>query len=117
LYTETDKRQRDQKVELGFGNIIGGSDALQYVLFRVQKVAPTDATVLILGETVTGKGMVAYGIHEMSVRKDKPMVTVNCAALPANLEHYMRSVSGSALLGAVDLLSETARFRIDKDAP
>jgi len=73
------------KAELGFGKIIGSSDALQYVLFRAQKVAPTDATVLILGETGVGKGMVAYAIHEMSSRKDKPMITVNCAALPANL--------------------------------
>ncbi len=73
------------KAELGFGKIIGASDALQYVLYRAQKVAPTDATVLILGETGAGKGMVAYAIHEMSSRKDKPMITVNCAALPANL--------------------------------
>jgi PAS domain S-box-containing protein len=73
------------RTELGFGRIIGGSDALKYVLFRAQKVAPTDATVLILGETGVGKGMVAYAIHEMSARKDKPMITINCAALPANL--------------------------------
>jgi len=73
------------RTELGFGRIIGGSDVLQYVLFRAQQVAPTDATVLILGETGTGKGMVAYAIHEMSTRKDKPMITINCAALPANL--------------------------------
>jgi len=77
--------RKEIKAELGFGKIIGGSDALQYVLFRAQKVAPTDATVLILGETGVGKGMVAYAVHEMSTRKDKPMITVNCAALPANL--------------------------------
>ena len=71
--------------ELGFGKIIGKSDALNYVLFRVGQVAPTDATVLILGETGTGKGMVANAIHGMSTRKDRPMITVNCAALPANL--------------------------------
>ncbi|HEX7504330.1 MAG TPA: sigma 54-interacting transcriptional regulator, partial [Syntrophales bacterium] len=69
----------------GFEKIIGTSDALNYVLFRVGQVAPTDATVLILGETGTGKGMVANAIHGLSGRKDRPMITVNCAALPANL--------------------------------
>jgi PAS domain S-box-containing protein len=69
----------------GFEKIVGSSDALNYVLFRVGQVAPTDATVLILGETGTGKGMVANAIHGMSGRKDSPMITVNCAALPANL--------------------------------
>jgi formate hydrogenlyase transcriptional activator len=73
------------KVGQGFEKIVGNSDALQYVLFRVQQVAPTDATVLVLGETGTGKGMVAHAIHEMSARKERPMITVNCAALPANL--------------------------------
>jgi PAS domain S-box-containing protein len=71
--------------ELGFGNIIGKSEALQYVLFRAGQVAPTDAAVLILGETGTGKGLIANAIHAQSSRRDKPMVTVNCAALPANL--------------------------------
>ena len=70
---------------LGFEKIIGSSDALNYVLFRVGQVAPTDATVLILGETGTGKGMVANAIHGLSSRKDRLMITVNCAALPANL--------------------------------
>ena len=73
------------RAEQGFRNIVGSSDVLQYVSFRVRQVAPTDATVLILGETGTGKGMAAHAIHELSARRDRPMITVNCAALPANL--------------------------------
>lgn len=69
----------------GIGNIVGNSEGLQYVLFKIRQVAPTDATVLVLGETGTGKGLVAHEIHEISGRKDRPMITVNCAALPANL--------------------------------
>ena len=68
-----------------FRKIIGQSDTLKYVLFRVGQVAESDATVLILGETGTGKGLVAHAIHQKSARKDHPFITVNCAALPANL--------------------------------
>ena len=77
--------REDLKQERGFGKIIGSSEALNYVLFRVGQVAPTDATVLILGETGTGKGMVANALHGLSRRKERPMITVNCAALPGNL--------------------------------
>ncbi len=71
--------------EFNFGEIIGRSNALEYVFFKVEQVAPQDATVLLLGETGTGKGVVARSIHGKSSRKDRPMITVNCAALPANL--------------------------------
>jgi formate hydrogenlyase transcriptional activator len=68
-----------------FDHIIGQSDGLKYVLYRVEQVAPTNTTVLILGETGTGKELIAAAIHNMSSRKDRPLITVNCAALPANL--------------------------------
>ena len=66
-------------------NIIGQSDGLKYVLYRAEQVAPMNTTVLILGETGTGKDMIAAAIHDMGPRKDRPLITVNCAALPGNL--------------------------------
>lgn len=71
--------------ENNFSEIIGQSDAIAYVFFRIEQVAPQDATVLLLGETGTGKGVVARAIHGRSSRRDRPMITVNCTALPANL--------------------------------
>jgi len=68
-----------------FGEIIGQSSAISYVFFRVEQVAPMDATVLLLGETGTGKGVIARAIHSRSARKNRPMITVNCSSLPANL--------------------------------
>jgi transcriptional regulator with GAF, ATPase, and Fis domain len=65
--------------------IVGESDALQYVMFRVDQVASTDATVLLSGETGTGKELIARAIHHRSPRRNRPLVVVNCAALPANL--------------------------------
>jgi transcriptional regulator with GAF, ATPase, and Fis domain len=65
--------------------IIGDGDALRYVMFRAEQVAATSATVLLLGETGTGKELLARAIHRRSSRRDRPIVTVNCAALPANL--------------------------------
>lgn len=71
--------------EYNFGDIIGQSNAISYVFFRVEQVAPQDATVLLLGETGTGKGLIARAIHARSARKHRPMITVNCTALPGNL--------------------------------
>ena len=68
-----------------FADIIGESDGLKYVLYRAEQVAPLNTTVLILGETGTGKELIAAAIHDLSPRKDRPLITVNCAALPANL--------------------------------
>jgi len=85
LQLERENIVLQDEIKGGKGTIIGGSDALNYVLFRLRQVAPTDATVLIMGETGTGKSMVANALHDMSTRRERPMITVNCAALPANL--------------------------------
>lgn len=85
LQAENIRLQRDMDREYNFGEIIGRSAALDYVFFRIEQVAPQDTTVLLLGETGTGKGVVARAIHSRSNRKDRPMVTVHCTSLPANL--------------------------------
>jgi len=68
-----------------FGQIVGESPGLLAALRRVEQVGPTDATVLILGETGTGKELVARALHHLSPRRDHPMVKVNCAAISAGL--------------------------------
>ena len=77
--------RHESKTKHQFENIIGQSDGLKYALYRAEQVAPTNATILILGETGTGKELIAAAIHSMSPRKERPLFTVNCAALPANL--------------------------------
>ena len=77
--------REDLKLEKGFGQIVGNSKALQSVLIAARQVASTDATVIILGESGTGKGLLANAIHQLGDRKNRPLVTVNCAALPRDL--------------------------------
>jgi formate hydrogenlyase transcriptional activator len=77
--------RRENKMKHQPDNIIGQSDGLKYVLYRAQQVAPAGTTILILGETGTGKELIAAAIHNMSPRKERPLITVNCAALPGNL--------------------------------
>jgi transcriptional regulator with GAF, ATPase, and Fis domain len=77
--------QEEIKLAHNFDEIVGRSDALKYVLDKIEQVAPTDSTVLITGETGTGKELVARAIHSASKRRDRPMVKVNCAALSASL--------------------------------
>src|SRR6266446_4882572 len=87
-----DELQRENIVlreELGktsmFEEVIGTSSALQMVLARAAKVAPTDSTVLIMGETGTGKELIARAIHKRSKRSERPFISVNCAAVPSSL--------------------------------
>jgi formate hydrogenlyase transcriptional activator len=73
-------RREDQ-----FEGIIGGSQSLREVFAQLKIVAPTDSTVLLLGETGTGKELVAHALHKRSARRDRPFVRVNCAAIPSGL--------------------------------
>lgn len=93
------------------GRIIGQSDALNKVLSEAERVASTDAPVLLLGETGTGKELLAQTIHELSNRKDRPMVIVNCASLPATLiESELFGREAGAYTGAAS--AQIGRFAI-----
>jgi chemotaxis protein methyltransferase CheR len=77
--------QEEIKLEYNHENIIGQSDGLKYVLYKVEQIAGSNTIVLVLGETGTGKELVARAIHGLSLRKNRALVKVNCAALPSNL--------------------------------
>ena len=85
-----------------FGDLVGQSAALRHIVSQIDLVAPTDASVLILGETGTGKELVAREIHRRSRRKDKPLVRVNCASIPKELyeSEFFGHVRG-AFTGAI----------------
>ena len=85
-----------------FGDLVGQSAALRQIVSQIDLVAPTEASVLILGETGTGKELVAREIHRRSRRKDKPLVRVNCASIPKDLfeSEFFGHVKG-AFTGAI----------------
>jgi PAS domain S-box-containing protein len=85
LTVETEYLREELAALGGFDDILGAGDALRGVLRAVKQVAATDATVLVLGETGTGKELVARAIHAASGRRTRPLVKVNCAAIPAAL--------------------------------
>lgn len=94
--------QEEIKLEHNFETIIGQSNILRDTLGQVEKVAATHATVLILGETGTGKELIARAVHELSDRKSRPLVKVNCAALPPSLiESELFGHEKGAFTGAV----------------
>jgi formate hydrogenlyase transcriptional activator len=97
LYLEEEIRS-----EMNFENIIGKSPALMHVLEMVETVAPNDSTVLLLGETGTGKELIARAIHDRSRRKDRTFVKLNCAAIPTGLlESELFGHEKGAFTGAI----------------
>src|SRR5437016_10633116 len=96
---------------LAFGTIVGQSPALRRVLPQIEMVAPTDSTVLVLGETGTGKELVARAIHERSRRAQRPLIKVNCGAIPREMfeSEFFGHVRG-AFTGA--LRDRVGRFEL-----
>jgi len=94
--------KRDLERDYPVGGMIGQSPAMQEVFDRVRKVAPTDTTVLIQGESGTGKELVARALHDLSARREAPIVAVNCAAIPESLlESELFGHEKGAFTGAV----------------
>jgi formate hydrogenlyase transcriptional activator len=106
LYLEDEIR-----TERNFGEIVGDSPSFRSVLDQVATVAPTDATVLILGETGTGKELIARAIHDMSTRRDRTFVKLNCAAIPTGLlESELFGHEKGAFTGAIS--QKAGRFEL-----
>jgi formate hydrogenlyase transcriptional activator len=111
LVTEKLYLEDEIRFDQNLGNMIGESPAFQTVLKSIQVVAPTDATVLILGETGTGKELVARALHAMSGRSQRSFVKVNCAAIPASLlESELFGHEKGAFTGA--LAQKAGRFEL-----
>lgn len=106
------------KLDHNHESIIGQSDGLKYVLYKIEQIAKSDTNVLILGETGTGKELVARAIHSYSNRKNKSLVKVNCAALPSSLieselfghEKGAFTSSNSLQLGRFEIANEATLF-------
>lgn len=94
--------QEEIRIETNARGIIGRSGAIQNVLRQIDLVAPTDASVMITGESGTGKELIARAIHEASHRQDRPLIRVNCAAIPRELfESEFFGHTKGAFTGAV----------------
>src|SRR5688572_3753008 len=111
LHEENIYLQEEIRVASNFGEMIGNSEALRRVLRQAEQVAPLDTTVTILGETGTGKELLAHAIHRLSPRRDRTLVKVNCAALPGPLiESELFGHEKGAFTGADS--QRTGRFEI-----
>ena len=105
------QKQRDDIASHKFGDIVGTSAALRNVLNQVEVVAPTDSTVLLLGETGTGKEIIARAILNVSSRSNRPFVKLNCAAIPSGLlESELFGHEKGAFTGAVS--QKIGRFEL-----
>ena len=103
--------QDEIRTEYSFEDIVGGSSALKGMLKQIEHVAPTDSTVLILGETGSGKERVARAIHDRSARRDKSFIKVNCAAIPLGLlESELFGHEKGAFTGAI--ARKVGRFEV-----
>jgi formate hydrogenlyase transcriptional activator len=103
--------ERELRTERAFEEIVGDSRALRETLQQVEIVAPTEATVLVLGETGTGKELVARGIHDRSSRRDRTFVKINCAAIPSGLlESELFGHERGAFTGAI--AQKIGRFEV-----
>jgi formate hydrogenlyase transcriptional activator len=103
--------EEEFKSEMGFEQIIGSSAALKHVLQQVETVAPSDSTVLLLGETGTGKELIARAIHDRSRRKQRTLVKLNCAAIPTGLlESELFGHEKGAFTGAIS--QKTGRLEL-----
>ena len=111
LHEENMYLKEEVRVASNFGEIIGRSQALKRVLHQAEQVAPLNTTVSILGETGTGKELLAHAIHKLSGRRNHPLVKVNCAALPATLiESELFGHERGAFTGAD--VKRTGRFEL-----
>jgi formate hydrogenlyase transcriptional activator len=103
--------EEEARTEHDFGDIVGESPALRRVLKQVETVAPTDSTVLVLGETGTGKELVARALHERSPRRERTFVKLNCAAIPTGLlESELFGHEKGAFTGAIS--PKAGRFEL-----
>lgn len=103
--------EEEIRTEHNFGDIVGESDALRRVLQEVETVAPTDSTVLIRGETGTGKELVARALHERSPRRGRSFIKLNCAAIPTGLlESELFGHEKGAFTGAIS--QKIGRFEV-----
>ncbi len=111
LHAENVYLQEEIRREHNFEEIVGSSPALLHVLQQVEQLAPTDVTVLLLGETGTGKELIARAIHNRSPRRQRPLVKVNCGAISAGLvESELFGHTRGAFTGAID--KRTGRFEL-----